>query len=117
MPVEKIEKTLGIELVDGEVCFSIGAQVHAARRHPEDFARYVPFLGAVISSPLYLGDDEKNPGKIEFVSRLPNMAAGLLVAVEISRDGDGKYNVCSMYTIKHSQIEARRQKGYLKRCK
>lgn len=117
LPIKKIERTLGLELDPGEVVFSVGAQIHAAKKHPEDFASYLPFVGTVVSDPLYLGDDARNPDKIEFISRLPGQPGGLLVAVEICRDRNGKYNDCSIYTIKQSQIEARRLKGYLKPCK
>ena len=117
LPIKKIERTLGYELDPGEVVFSVGAQIHAAKKHPEDFKSYLAFVGTVIADPLYLGDDMRNPGKIEFISRLRGQAGGLLVAVEICRDAFGKYNVCSIYTIKQSQIETRRLKGFLTPCK
>jgi phage-Barnase-EndoU-ColicinE5/D-RelE like nuclease3 len=117
LPIELIERTLGLELDPGEVVFSVGAQIHAAKKHPHDFASYLPFVGTVVANPLYLGDDARNRDKIEFISRLPGQQGGLLVAVEVCRDVHGKYNVCSIYTVKQSQIEARRLKGYLKSCK
>ena len=116
LPIDIIYRVLGLELEEGEVRFSAGAQIHAAKKHPEDYSRYLAFIGGVIASPLYLGDDVRNLGKIEFISRIPKVG-GLLVALEVKKDSAGKYNVVSIYSITHEKIEARRRKGRLKACK
>jgi hypothetical protein len=68
----------------------------------------------VISDPLYIGDDHKNPGKIELISRIPAANSFVLVSVEVQRDERGRYNVCSFYTMKKQRVEHRRDKGFLK---
>lgn len=81
LPADAINDTLGTELEPGEVVFSIPAQRHALRQHPDDFARCLPHVGGVVTGPLYVGDDFRSPGKIELVSCLPVLGGGLLVAV------------------------------------
>jgi len=114
LPVKAVNATLGTELEAGEVVFSIPAQRHAMRRHPDDFARCLPHVGGVVTGPLYVGDDFKNPGKIELVSRLPVLGGGLLVAVTLERDQAGRYHVASLYPVSQSKIDNRRQAGTLR---
>ena len=106
---------LGIEIEPGEVVFSVPAQLHALRNHPDDFPRCLPHTGSVIASPLYAGDDFRNPGKIELISRIPALGSGLLVVIALKRDANGCYNVASLYPITISKIEGRLSKGFLKR--
>lgn len=117
LPVDEINLTLQLELDPGFVVISGNAQIHAARRHPDDFSRCLPHVAAIIENPLYLGDDARNPGKIELVGRVASLGGGLLVAIEITLDGDGLYNVTSFYPISNQKIEDRRQKGHLKSTK
>ena len=65
LPIDTINCTMGTELEPGDVVFSSAAQVHAARRHPTEYSQCLPHLAKVICNPLYIGDDHKNPGKIE----------------------------------------------------
>jgi len=113
LPADAINDTLGTELEPGEVVFSIPAQKHALRRHPDDFARCLPHVGGVVTGPLYVGDDFRNPGKIELVSRLPVLGGGLLVAVALERDNTGRYHVASVYPVSQSKIDTRRRAGTL----
>lgn len=117
LPVHVINKTLGLELEPGDVVFSSGAQRHAFRSHPGDFGNCLPHVGGVVTKPAYLGDDFKNPGKIELVARIPAMGSGLLVALVIEPDADGRYQVASMYPISARKIENRRQAQHLQICK
>ena len=94
---------------------SVRAHNHAQRRHPAEFAICFPHVAAIINAPLYAGDDFRNPGKIELVGRPPVSAEFILVAVEIIRDMDGRYNVTSVYPLSATKVEQRRQKGYLRR--
>lgn len=114
LPVEAINKTLGYDLEPGEVIFSAAAQKHAYQRHPNDFGRCLPFVGNSVLKPNYLGDDFKNHGKIEMISRLPLIGGGLLVALAIEPNGQGQYSVTSMYPIDDRKIENRRQNMRLK---
>ena len=90
---------LALELDPGPVFLSIPAQKHAARQHPEDYGRLLPFIGNVVQDPFYLGDDFNNCGKIEFVAKIPALAEHVLVAVVIERDAAGRYHVASFYPV------------------
>jgi len=114
LPVDWINRTLGHELEPGDVIFSVRAQRHALKNHPDDYPKCLPHVGSVVQNPHYLGDDLKNPGKIEMVSRIPALGGGLLVALVIEPDADGRYNVSSCYPVGEKKIENRRQGGYLK---
>jgi hypothetical protein len=113
LPVDAINRTLGLELDSGEVIFSIAAQAHALRKHPKDYPKCLPHVGPVVEKPHYIGDDFKNPGNIELVSRVPALGGGLLVAIVVQPDADGRYGVVSCYPISEKKIENRRQGGHL----
>ena len=113
LPVDSINRTLGHDLSPGDVIFTVAAQRHVLRNHPEDYPRCLPHVRNVVQHPHYLGDDLKNPGKIEMVSRVPALGTGLLVALVIEPDAHGRYGVSSCYPISEKKIENRRQKGFL----
>jgi Barnase-EndoU-ColicinE5/D-RelE like nuclease len=113
LPIKIITATLGIELEAGSTSLSANAQIHASRRHPNDYSRCLPHVAQVIANPLYLGDDVKNTGKIELISRIHAIGSGLLVAVELSLDNAGYYQVVSFYPVSEAKIERRRAKGRL----
>lgn len=117
LPVEMVFRTLQLDLDAGEVVFSGAAQIHASNRHPEDYAACLPYAGAIVTNPLYIGEDAKNPGKIEFIARPATYAQGILVAVVIEPDGNGNYHVASIYPLGAKKIENRRRSGYLKPAK
>lgn len=116
LPVETINPTLDLELDTGSVVLSINAQKHASKRHPKEYGRCLPVVANVIAYPLYLGDDLKNPGKIELVGRPPALGSPLLVAVDMAPDADGNYNVVSFYPISEAKVQNRRDKGHLLPC-
>lgn len=113
LPVDQINQALDLELDPGELIFSGGAQKHAFSRHPSDYPIYFPHVAAVAMAPLYVGDDHKNKGKIELVSRVLGQSRGLLVAVCIEPDEFGNYAVTSFYPINEKTIENRRQSKHL----
>ena len=117
LPHQTINKTLGMELEAGDVIFTRAAQRHAARHHPNDYPRCSPHAGAVVSNPLYIGDDLKNPGKIELIARISALGHALLVAVSVERTEDGRYHVCSLYPISDRKVQSRREKGHLRVAK
>jgi hypothetical protein len=80
LPHDVINKTLGMELHPGEVIFTRAAQIHAARRHPAEFPHCLPHVGTVVLNPLYIGDDGRNPEKIELIARIQALGQPLLVA-------------------------------------
>lgn len=113
LPVEVINRTLDLELDPGEVVMPVNAQRHAQKKRPADYARCFPHVASVIASPLYLGDDFRNHGKIELVGRPAGLGTPLLVAVELTRDGDGRYSVTSFYPIDERKVANRREKRHL----
>lgn len=114
MPVDVINVTMEMELDPGEVVLSKGAQVHALARHPDEYPVCLPHVAAVVANPLYIGDDFKNPGSIELIGRVPAIGSFMLVAVTVTRDANGCYNVCSFYPITEKKIQPRRERGFLK---
>lgn len=115
LPVASINAALDLELDEGEVMMSVNAQRHAQRRHPEDFARCFPHVATIVAMPLFVRDDFRNHGKIELVGRAPGLPDWLLVAVEISLDHEGRYNVSSFYPISDAKVQNRKEAGTYRR--
>lgn len=115
LPCEGINGALKLELDPGDVVMSIRAQKHVQRKRPVDFARCFPHVASIISTPLYVRDDFKNEGAIELVGKSDGLPDWLLVAVEISLDEDGRYNVSSFYPISDKKVENRKQAGHYRR--
>jgi phage-Barnase-EndoU-ColicinE5/D-RelE like nuclease3 len=113
LPCDIINRTLGLELEPGEVVLTRAAQVHAAKRHPGDYQICLPYLGAIVAAPFYIGDDLENAG-IELIARLPALGEYILVAVNIVRDEKGRYQIASFYKVSRQKIDGRREKGFLK---
>lgn len=117
MPVDKINAALGTELEPGKVAFSVNAQIHASRKHQNEYGKCLPHVGTVVNSPLYIGDDVRNEGKIELISRIPALGECLLVAICVEVGDDGTYFVASMYPVSEQRVTGRFKKGFLKRSK
>ena len=115
LPCEGINGALKLELDPGDVVMSIRAQKHVQRKRPVDFARCFPHVASIISTPLYVRDNFKNEGAIELVGKSDGLPDWLLVAVEISLDEDGRYNVSSFYPISDKKVENRKQAGHYRR--
>ena len=113
-PVEIINSTLGLEIVSGRVVLSRAAQAHAMRRHPEDYSVCLPLLSGIIAQPLYVGDDFKNPGKIEIIGFSSQTQTYILIALSTSVGHDGNFHVASFYPISSMKIQQRREKGFLR---
>jgi hypothetical protein len=113
LPADTINKTVGTELEPGDVVLSRAAQAHAARRHPVEYPLCLPHLATVVGDPLYIGDDLKNSG-IELIGRIQTVGSFVLVAVTMTRDKRGRYNVCSFYPVSREKIENRRKRGFVK---
>ena len=112
-----INRTLGTEIECGPVTLTSAAQAHAAKRHPDDYGRCQPHLASVIANPLFVGDDCKNPGKIELIGRVASIKTAILVAINLERNERGEYEVASFYPVAEGKIEKRQAKGYLKRLR
>lgn len=113
--MKAINAALELELDPGEAIMPVNAQKHASRKRPEDFARCFPHVAAVIGTPLYARDDFKNEGKIELIGKPAALGEYLLIAVEITRDQHGRYNVTSIYPISEAKVAHRRESGHLRR--
>jgi hypothetical protein len=114
LPVDMINRLFGYELDPGEVILTRGAQLHASRRHPEDYSLCLPHVANVIVNPLYIGDDLRNHGKIELVGRVSVLGLVILVAVNVAPDRAGRYHIESFYPISEKKVQKRREKGHLK---
>ena len=115
LPTEGINGALKLELDSGDVVMSIRAQQHVQRKRPVDFARCFPHVASIIATPLYVRDDFKNEGSVELVGKSDGLPDWLLVAVEISLDEDGRYNVTSFYPISDKKVENRKLSGHYRR--
>jgi len=116
LPVDTINLTLDRELDPGDVILTPIIQAHVQRRHPDEYARCLPYVGSVVTNPLYIGDDFANEGKIELIARIASLGSGLLVAVSVALNIRGRYEVRSFYPVSEKKIENRIGKGYLKRA-
>jgi phage-Barnase-EndoU-ColicinE5/D-RelE like nuclease3 len=114
LPADAINKTIGTELEPADVVFSRAAQIHAARRHPIEYPLCLPHLANVICDPLYVGDDYKNPDAIELIGRIHVVNSFVLVAIEMTKDNDGRYNVRTFYPVSKEKVDNRRKRGFLK---
>jgi phage-Barnase-EndoU-ColicinE5/D-RelE like nuclease3 len=115
LPVDSINRVLGLELEAGQLILKSAAQVHAANRHPEEYPVILPCLPEVLSSALYVGDDHGNAGKIELIGRIRELDQFILIAVIIEVDPNGFYSVASFYPVSQTKIQGRREKGFLVR--
>lgn len=114
MPCDIIKKTLGIYVEPGDVVLSVAAQKHIIKRHPGELEYILPRLSQVIENPLYIGDDHRNPGKIEFVTPLPARDRFILISVTIEKNsGENNYHVCSAFLISQSKTDKRRNEKIL----
>ena len=114
LPHVVINRCLGLELEAGNVVLTRGAQRHAAKRHPKEYAMCLPQIASVVVRPLYVGDDFKNSGKIELIGRIRAASISILVAVNVRRDEHGNYHIESFYPVSDEKINNRRRKGFLR---
>lgn len=114
LPVAVVNRTIGTELEPGQVVFSRAGQQHAAKRHPEEYPLCLPHLASIIADPFYIGDDLRNPGKIELIGRIAAAGSMVLIAIDIERDADGRYRIASFYRVTDEKMRKRREKGFLK---
>jgi hypothetical protein len=114
LPAETINKTIGTELEAGDVVFSRAAQVHAARRHPIEYPLCLPHLANVVCDPLYVGDDFTNPDAIELIGRIQVVNSFVLVAIEMTKDERGRYNIRTFYPVNKEKVDNRRKRGFLR---
>ena len=113
LPINRINKGMGTELEPGMLIVPAGMDVHVSRKRPGEYARLLPHLGAVTANPLYAGDDFKNEG-IEIIGSAPGSGGEfILIAICLTLDNGGNYQVRTFYSITDEKIQQRRRKGVL----
>jgi hypothetical protein len=115
LPFEAINKAIDLELDTADIILNRAAQIHAKRRHAEDYDECLPHLAAVIANPLYVRDDFRNDGKIEIAGQPAVLNHWLLIAISIMINTDGYYEIASFYPISQKKVDQRRHSGHLKR--
>ena len=113
LPSERIGRALDLELDEGQVELSRIAQRHVSVDHPEDYAICLPHIAAIIANPLYVGDDFKNPGRLEVVGRIIAVGGPVLIGLTCNKDKDGFYRVVTFYRISEKKVENRRANSRL----
>lgn len=103
-------------LPPGPVHFSIMAQRHAFKRHPETFMSCLPFLSETVTDPTHAGQapDHGTDG-FELIREIRQANLILLVAIRIRRSSDGAYQVSSTYPIDRNKLERRLRKKFIVR--
>nr|WP_137119125.1 hypothetical protein [Azospirillum argentinense] len=114
LPVDAVNRTLNFELDAGDVVLTPGVNAHVLKNHPKDHARCLPHIGSVIGNPLYAGDDFKNEGKFELIGNVRALGEALLIAIEMVKNQDGKYEVRTFYPMKLEKVQNRLKRGHLK---
>jgi hypothetical protein len=113
LPADVINATIDTELDLGEVILTRGSQAHAAKSHPKEYAVCLPHVASIVTAPLFVGDDTRNPGKIELIGRVAAINSFMLVAV-IMEKIDGYYRVASFYPVSEVKIQNRKEKGTIR---
>jgi hypothetical protein len=115
LPVHHL-KTFGLDLGEGSVTFTIPAQQHALKSHPDSFMSCVPYLSQTIVDPTHVGQSPKHVGKgFELVREVNTAGLIILVAVLIKPISRGIYMVKSTYPIDSEKLENRIIASFTKR--
>ncbi len=88
-------------------------QVHAWRRHQDEYDSILPHIASIVTAPLLIGDDLRNPGCIELLGRVPTIAGYILVAICVEATVPGKYEVRSFFSTKEDKVQRRKERGFL----
>lgn len=108
LPADTVNRCLNLTLPDGDVCFTIPAQKHAYRRHPDDYMTCVPFLSETILGPSHVGQAPDHEGEgFEMIKELPHESLIVLMAVNVRPTNRGIYIVRSVYPIDRNKLERR----------
>ncbi len=85
---------------------------HMQSRHPEDYAKYGPYIPKILAEPDYIG---KNPtdGSIEYVKDFQINGEFVKVAVRLS--GSGVLYARSLYILSPNRVQNFIKKGTLKK--
>lgn len=110
LPVDKVNRALGVDLEPGEVWVSADCHRHIAEDHPDDYPFVVQAIFEIVAGPLYVGQDPKHHRNFYFVKSLPDGAPNPqgLVSIGFEPNKFGGYNVRTAYSISQSDVDARR---------
>ncbi len=107
LPVHTINNILGTNLTEGDVWLSSAAHAHIAKDHPEDYKKYFQYLESAIAKPTFIGQAAHHLAGFEIVYRVPVDSVYILIAIAISRNIYGTYNIKSMYSMKDRAVKNR----------
>lgn len=111
LAVAAIERTIGLELDEGDVWLSKAAHGHIARDHPADYPAILGLIRTAINDPDYIGQKPNHAGNYYLVCR--TRVGGALVALGIEQNEHGNHNIKSAYSISQAKIDSYRQSGHL----
>ncbi|WP_147412768.1 hypothetical protein [Rhizobium sp. AG855] len=113
LPVQHLRR-FGLNLQPGPVGFSIPAQKHAFKSHPDSFMSCLPFLTQTVARPTHVGQSPKHTNDgLELIREVRQLDLILLVALLIRPTRQGVYMVKSTYPIDRNKLENRLRKGHL----
>jgi hypothetical protein len=113
LPVHHLRR-FGLELRPGPVNFSIPAQKHAFKSHPDSFMSCLPFLSEAVTRPTHVGQSPRHANEgFELIREVRQTELILLVAVLIRPTRQGFYLVKSVYPIDSNKLANRLRKGHL----
>jgi hypothetical protein len=113
LPVRRL-KAFGLELPEGLVAFSIPAQRHALKSHPDSFMSCLPYLAQTVVDPTHVSQSPRHAGEgFELVRAINSSGLIILVAVLIRPTTKGIYMVKSTYPIDADKLANRLRKGHL----
>lgn len=104
-------KALGFALPAGDVWFSIGAQKHAIKRHPDDYPLCMPHLGDVVANPTHVGQSPHHSDGFELVRDTGGII--VLLGVLFAPGPNGLYIATTTYPLKRDTLERRVRKKHL----
>ena len=114
LPVSDINRILGLQLDAGAVHFSVRAQDHARRRHPNDFDLCRRHVGRIVARPDYIGRGPNQLDGFELIGDIAQDNVISLVAIKLQRDHSGRYIVANTYLIDRNTLDRRLRKGFAK---
>ena len=115
VPVEKINAVLGSELEPGDAWLSAKAHRHIAEDHSDDYEICIAHLRIAILEPTYVGQAPHHAENIEIIKRVRlTETKFVLVALALTPNAYGNYNVRSSYLIDQTDLDSRRNSRRVK---
>ena len=113
LPCVQLQKA-GLLLAEGDVHFSISAQKHAYRNHPDTYMSCAPFLSETVLNPTHVGQSPHHAENgFEIVREIKEEGLILLVALLLKPTNRGVYQVTSTYPIDANKLDRRVRKNFL----